>query len=427
MKLKSDIRLTFAVLASSILLITFSACEKKETLSTAVALLSFGPAGVAHGEQIQFIGNNLDKVTAIDLTGASIASGAFIEHTAELIVIIVPIEAEHGAITLKTPDGDIVSKSPLNLEVPVVIKEFTRSVKPGEQITFQGEYLNWVTSVVFADEIPVTEFVSQSLTELVVTVPMNAQSGSLLVLTGGTEPLQIEPEDQLEVTLPTITGFSPNPVERGSNLTVTGTDLDLIKGIALKGVADTIADFVSRSETELVIAVPQDATRGPISIVAFSDIAIESEDILSFVGDPVAPEPLAFPLYVDKLENSAQDWGWGQITDFNNTENVRDGNAAIKTTYQGAWGALKFANFTVNTADYQEIAFSIFGTPGTEGKTINLNANGGPTYTITITEGEWVEHKLPMEALGSPATITDLAFQETGWSGTVYIDHVGLR
>ncbi len=423
---KFHIRFLFVAMASAFLPLIFS-CEKKEALSTAIELLSFGPAGVSHGDQISFIGNNLDKVTAIDLVGASIPSTDFVEHTAELIIITVPIAAEHGLVTLKTSAGDIVSKSPLNLEVPVVITDFTHSVKPGEQITFEGEYLNWVTSVVFADEVPVTEFVSQSLNELVVTVPMTAQSGSLTVLTGGTEPLTIELEDQLEVTLPTITGFSPNPVERGDNLTVSGTDLDLVRGIALKGVADAITEFVSRSETELVIAIPEEATRGTISLVAFSDIAVESEDILTFVGDPVAPDPLAFPLYIDQLENSAEDWGWGTSVDFNNTENVRDGNAAIKVSYQASWGALKFANFSVNTANYQEIAFSIFGTSGTEGKTINLTTNGSPTYVITVTEGEWVEYKLPLAELGNPATITELVFQETGWSGAVYMDHVGLR
>ncbi len=423
---KFPIRLVFAALAGTFLFITLS-CEKKEALSSAVELLSFGPAGIQHGEQMRIIGNNLDKVTAIEFVGASIQSTNFVEQTSELIVVTVPEQAERGIITLKTSEGDITSKSPLNLEVPVVITDFTTSAKPGEQITFQGEYLNWVTSIVFADELPVTEFVSQSLTELLVTVPMNAQSGSLTVLTGGTEPLTIELEDQLEVTLPSITGFSPNPVDRGANLTVSGADLDLVKGIVLKGVADTIMDFVSRSETELVIAIPEEATRGTLSIVAFSNIAVESEDILTFVGDPVAPDPLAYPLYIDQLENSAQNWGWGSTVDFNNSENVRDGNAAIKVSYQGSWGALKFANFSVNTAGYQEIAFSIFGTPGTGGKTINLTTNGSSAYVITITEGEWVEYKLPLTELGNPATMTELVFQETGWSGTVYMDHVGLR
>lgn len=426
MKKNLHIRLVLAAMASAFLSIMFS-CEKKETVSTAVELLSFGPAGVSHGEQIRFIGNNLDKVTAIDLVGASIPSTDFVEQTPELIVITVPIEAEHGLVTLKTSGGDILSKSPLNLEVPVVISSFTPLVKPGEQLTFEGEYLNWVTSVVFADEVAVTEFISQSLNELVVTVPMNAQSGVLTVLTGGTEPLTIELEDQLEVTLPAVTRLSPNPVERGSNLTVSGTDLDLVRGVALKGVADTITDFVSQSETELVITIPEEATRGTLSMVAFSNIAVESEDILTFVGDPVAPDPLGFALYIDQLENSAANWGWGQNPDFNNTENVRDGNAAIKIPYQGSWGALKFANFSVNTAGYQEIAFSIFGTPGTGGKTINLTTNGSPTYVITITEGEWVEYKLPLADLGNPATMTELTFQETGWAGVVYMDHVGLR
>ena len=131
---KFHIRLVFAALASTFLSMLFS-CEKKESVSTAVELLSFGPAGVSHGEEIRFIGNNLDKVTAIELVGASIPSTDFVAQTPESIVITVPIDAERGPVTLKTPAGDIISKSPLNLEVPVVINGFTPSVKPGEQLS----------------------------------------------------------------------------------------------------------------------------------------------------------------------------------------------------------------------------------------------------------------------------------------------------
>ncbi len=429
MKLTFPTRLTLACLASITLLTIFS-CEKKEVTSTAVELLSFGPAGVKHGEQIRFIGNNLDKVTAIDLIGASIASGSFMEQTAELIVITVPIEAERGPITLKTPDGEIVSKSPLNLEVPVTITSVTETVKPGEQITLTGEYLNWVTSVIFADELPVTEFVSQSRTELVVTVPMAAQSGSLIVLTGGTEPLQIELEEPLMVALPSITGLSPNPVERGNELTVIGENLDLTQGLLFKGLDGPITEFISQSPTELVVTVPEDANKGSIALIALSGVTVESTAALELVGDLPPLAPLAYPLYVDAIAAGWGDWGWPEGTvAFNNTENVRDGAAAIKKTYDGTYGALRFGGGTVSTTSYTEIAFSIFGTPGTDGVKINVIANEqwGAPHVVTIVEGEWVEFKLTKAELSITDELKDLLFQDTGWSGTVYVDHVGLR
>jgi len=407
-----------------------SSCKKDNDISSIdgkTELLSFGPSGVKHGEEIQFIGRNLDKVTAIDFAGASVPSSAFLTQTKELIVLVVPQETERGVVTLKTAEGDVVSKTEIDFEVPVIINSFTEIVRPGDNITITGEFMNWITGVQFAKDTIVTEFVSHSLTELVVTVPMTAQTGTLVFWGAGTEPLTIESENELQVILPTITGFSPSPIERGENLTITGTDLDLTKEVLFKGESAIVTEFVSQSATQLVVKLPESANKGKISLITYSDIAIESESSLLFIGDLPDLAPLEFALYVDALENGAQNWGWSTNTDFANSENVRDGELAMKVEYNGSWGGVKLANFTVPTAPYSELTFSIYGTPGSGGKVINLAANGGPNYTITVEEGKWVEYKLAMTDIGSPESISDLMFQETGWAGTIYLDHIGLR
>src|SRR5690606_18979017 len=47
----------------------FIACEKDEVNVDTVQLEVFGPSPVLRGGEIRFIGNNLDKVTAVVLTG----------------------------------------------------------------------------------------------------------------------------------------------------------------------------------------------------------------------------------------------------------------------------------------------------------------------------------------------------------------------
>jgi hypothetical protein len=405
-----------------------TACDKDDDGNSGlVELLSFGPSGIQHGEEIQFIGNNLQKVNSIEFVGATVEKAGFKTHSKEIISFALPETVEAGQVKLITTDGEIVSKSPLNLEIPLQITGFTSVVKPGENLTIQGKFLNWVTEIRFNKDILVTEFVSKSVNELVVTLPMEAQTGEIVLSAGGTEPVSVETEEPLEIVLPAIVSFGPSPAEREKEFTITGTDLDLVKGVLFKGLSEPITSFISQSETEIKLTIPAAANRGVISVVAFSDVVVESEEAVKFVGDLEPLPPLAYAFYIDALMNNWQNWGWGTTTDYANKDNIRDGEASMKITYTGEWSALKFANNSVALAGYNEITFSIFGTAGTNGKRINVSANGGPSYTITLEEGKWVEYKLTKADLGNPTTINDLVFQNFDWTGTIYFDHAGLR
>ncbi len=406
---------------------SITSCKKdKITNDGKVVLLSFGPTGAKHGEPIVFIGNNLDKVTGIELVGASIAKAAFTEQTSERIAFVIPNSTQEGFATLKTPDGDVISKTKINFLVPVVVTSITASARPGDNISIKGQYMNWIKEVRFAKDVVETVFVSKSLTELVIKVPQNAQTGTLFISTGGTKPLIIETDSMLKVTLPVITGFSPSPIARGANLTITGTNLDLVRGILFKG-APEVTTFVSKSATQIVVVPPATATKGVLAAVAYSGITTTTTNKLLFIGDLPDLPPLTYAFYIDALQNGWQNWGWGTTIDFVNTDNVRDGNASIKLNYTGQWSALKFANGSIATAPYTEFSFSIFGTPGSGGKKINVSPSGGTTNTITIVEGSWVDFKLTKAQLGNPATITDITFQNQDWTGLVYVDHVGFR
>src|SRR5215203_1436939 len=274
-----------------------TACDKDdddEVNSGKVELLSFGPTGSKPGDTIRFIGSNLTQVTAIQLTGATVEKAGFIQQTPELITIKVPNATIRGLVTLKTPSGDITSKTPLDLEVPVKITSVTAQARPGENVTIKGEFLNWVTSITFGLNKKVETFVSKTLTELVVKVPLDAQTDKLSLSTGGTEPLTIITDNALTVTLPVTTGLSPNPVKHKTNLTITGTDLDLVKQILFAG-GDTVRSFESQSATQLVVNVPSKTQKGKVTLVAASGVKTVSTMDLDVVLPAVAtmsPNPI---------------------------------------------------------------------------------------------------------------------------------------
>ncbi len=407
-----------------------TACDKDDDVSTKTELLSFGPSGVKHGEQISIIGNNLSKVTAVKMVGATIAQSGFISQTNETIVLVVPTAAESGKIVLETTEGEIESVATINFDVIFGVPSVPETARPGEVITITGDYMNWVTSITFAKDIVVTEFESQSLNELKVKVPQEAQTGTLLFTYGGTEPGEYETETDINITLPHGESLSPNPVDKLAELTITGTDLDLVYGVLVPSILDTITTFTSQSATELKFTVPDKTKGGKIILVAHSRLTTIVDETMKIIGDLPPLEPLKAEIFTDALQNGWQKWGgWGAGTsDIASIENVREGEKAIKIVFTGDWaGALQLGGGNLSTAGASNFVLSVFGGPGTGGKQLTVNADDKGAQ-VTIVEGEWKEFLIPLSAFGSPANFTQQIFlQNAEWAGTIYVDFIGLR
>ncbi len=276
-----------------------ASCEKDsdEVGSGQVELISFGPTGAKHGDTLRFFGNNLNRVTSIQLTGAAIDKANFISQTASEIFIIIPASAVKGLVMLKADGADITSKTQLNLGVTPVVSSMTMQARPGSDITINGNFLNWVTSVTFADGKVVTSFVSQAIDKLVITVPADAQTGPLVFNYSGTTAANMQTADTLKVALPVITTMSPNPVKHADNLTITGTNLDLAKQILFTGVTAPVTSFVSQTATQIIVKVPGTAKKGKITLVPLSgvpsvssaDLDISLPAVTSFAPSPVDP------------------------------------------------------------------------------------------------------------------------------------------
>lgn len=279
-----------------------TSCDKDndEVNSEKVELLNFGPTGANPGDTIRFFGNNLQKVTAIQFSGeaaATVEQKDFKSQSSELILLLLPGAAEKGYVTLKTPEGDVVSKTQFNLGVTTTVTSVTDKARPGENITITGNYLNWVTKVTFTKDKAVETFVSQAIDKLVVTVPADAKTGPLILTYAGTDSAELQTDDTLEVKLPLATGLSPNPILHQTNLTITGTDLDLTTKIWFTGVSTAVTSFVSKTATQLVVNVPAAAKKGKITLEAASgeqttsgiDLDLVMPSVTTMSPNPIDP------------------------------------------------------------------------------------------------------------------------------------------
>ena len=290
-----------ALLLVSLLTVGFlySACKKDDDSgkSNKIELLSFGPSPALRGGELRFIGNNLDKVTAIVLPD-NVQVTNFTTKTSELIVLTIPQETVDGYVVLKTPEGDITTKSILTISEPIVLTSFSPAkVRPGEIITLTGDYLNLIKVIIFNSNKLVgdTAFVSQSREKIEIKVPEAAQTG-FITLSNGAEPIPIliKSATELDVTVPKANQLLPNPVKAGTTLTIQGTDLDLTKEVAFEG-GSRVSSFISQTATKIELTVPADAHDGKIKTIPASLVEIESaEDIVMKVPSisAISPNPV---------------------------------------------------------------------------------------------------------------------------------------
>ena len=174
----------------------FNACEKEEE-SDEIVLFSWGPSPALRGGDLKFIGENLDKVTSIllpdSIEGGGITTievNTFKTKTPPLLVIAVPEDADPGYVILKTPQGDITTKTLLGISEPISIDTiYPASVRPGAMITIEGDFLYLIKSVIFSTNKVDTEFVSQSKTKIETMVPEDAQTGIITLSNGAVEPI----------------------------------------------------------------------------------------------------------------------------------------------------------------------------------------------------------------------------------------------
>lgn len=263
--------------------LTFTACDNGDDEDTnqykgGISLNVFGPSPVSRGGVLRFLGSGMDKVTAVAIPGCDDITDIEVVSDTE-IRVTVPQTAQPGLVVLKTPKGDITTKTELTFTEPIALEAFAPAeVKPGSELTITGEYLNLIKEVIFADEVtvPVDEFVSQSRQEIKVIVPDSAQTGKFILSDGAEIPNWIYSEGELEVTLPSVEApLDLVDKKPGDVIRVSGENFDLVKKVQMPNGDEVEFTMTASSEgDELTFTLPDNVSDGEVTVLPASDVKV---------------------------------------------------------------------------------------------------------------------------------------------------------
>ena len=148
--------------------------------------------------------------------------------------------------------------------------------------------------------------------------------------------------------------------------------------------------------------------------------------MLLISGSPAAADDLT--IYADSLASSWDNWSWDTTVDFDSASPVHAGSSSIAITFNAAWAGLYLhASSAIDTSGYDKLSFWIHGGAG-NGRSLRLVANGSAWVPVTAQSGSWTQIIIPLSDLGSPASISDLYWQDTtnGSQPVFYLDDIVL-
>ena len=228
---------------------------------------------VAAGGSLTVTGTNLDRVTAFQIGGVTLASSNVSATSATLAMPATPVA---GALSLVSASGAAASSQAVTVYLPLTVGEVTPGTgEVGSSVTVTGAGMGNVTAVVFANG---TAAAVQSHTDSSVTfvVPVGAVSGQLTVR-GSYNEAQTS---AAFTVLPSVSVTAISTAVSGANVvvTITGSNLDQVSSATIGTTGATIA---SASAGELRLSAPSSAT-GYVMLSSPSRAAVNAGAVSAF-------------------------------------------------------------------------------------------------------------------------------------------------
>ena len=286
----------------------FTSCDRDDLntdqYGNEISVLSYGPNPVLRGGVLTFKGANLDQITEIDLPGAEAITSINVVTSGKNSEINIEVPAEKcepGIVTLKTAkNGEIKTLTPItyieNLKFTgFYVGENKENLvgNVGDVLTLEGDYLNNITSVIFANgyTMDAESFKSQTRYQIQLVIPAEAGEGRFQISDGNN---YMYSEGALSINAPEIdanNAIGKSLIKAGETEVLRGTSLDQIASIELNGATVEAADFKSQTASEITFVISSKVADGEITAVTKSGIRIPFGEITTVVPSQLVATP----------------------------------------------------------------------------------------------------------------------------------------
>lgn len=286
----------------------FTSCDRDDLntdqYGNEISVLSYGPNPVLRGGVLTFKGANLDQITEIDLPGAEAITSINVVTSGKNSEINIEVPAEKcepGIVTLKTAkNGEIKTLTPItyieNLKFTgFYVGENKENLvgNVGDVLTIEGDYLNNITSVIFANgaTMDAESFKSQTRYQIQLVIPAEAGEGRFQISDGNN---YMYSEGALSINAPEIdanNAIGKSLIKAGETEVLRGTSLDQIASIELNGATVEAADFKSQTASEITFIISSKVADGEITAVTKSGIRISFGEITTVVPSQLVATP----------------------------------------------------------------------------------------------------------------------------------------
>lgn len=272
------------------LLATLNLIESEDELTVGTATGTFPEEAIKGGSVVTITGSHLMLTEEIEMGDYTVSE---FDGDNSRISFELSELAPDGEVVLVMASGVRVPIGTLTTVAPSELAVNPNPVKAGETLKVTGKDLDLVDNIAVGG-VGLSDYnCNEDGTEISFPVPETSVDGDIILIMVNRKQVTVP----FTLVKPVVTAFSANPAAAGSDLTLSGTDLDLVASVTFPG-ADPVT--VSPSETEIVVGVPTAAESGTLVLTLGNGTTVEVETELA-IDKPAGAYLPAVPTDVLKV------------------------------------------------------------------------------------------------------------------------------